>query len=239
MLKPQLGRGRVGRTLGELVLIVVGVLLAFWVESRWSERQEAARRETAAVVLGEELRRTRTEVEQLLGTEETYIAAIDTMVLMSLGNLPVPSPSHVHQLLWRATAIGDFAVSRATLEGIVGEGLWRDPERPELQVELSRLAAALTALNDAADFRHDGWMSVEPYLAARIDFRLWDVAFLGGWDVDLPASEEEALRSLLSDRRFMNELKNVLWYRYIARSAFEDVLERIDAALAVLAEAGG
>lgn len=239
MLKPQLGRGRVARTIGELALIVVGVLLAFWVEARWSERQEAARRDAAAVVLGEELRRTRTEVEELLRMEEAYIAAIDTIVLMSIGELPAPSPSHIHQLLWRATFVGDFAVSRGTLEGIVGEGLWRDPERPELQIELSRLSAALTALNDAADIRHDGWQGVKPLLAERIDFRLWDVAFLGGWEVDLPASEEVALLGLLSDGVFMNELKNVLWYRYIARAAFADALERIDAARAALDEAGG
>lgn len=239
MARPHLERARVARTLGELALIVVGVLLAFWVEARWSERQETERREAAAVVLGEELRRTRADVEELLEAEETYIAAIDTMVLMSLGALPAPSASHVHQLLWRATFVGNFAVSRGTLEGIVGEGLWRDLERPELHIELSRLVAALTALNDAADIRHDGWEGVKPLLAERIDFRLWDVAFLGEWNVDMPASEQEALHGLLSDVRFLNELKNVLWYRYIAREAFNNVLERIDAVLTVLPEADG
>lgn len=232
-------RRGVARTAGELLLIVVGVLLAFWVEARWSERLDDRRREAAAVVLGEELRRTRAEVHGLLETEATYIAAIDTLVLMSSGELARPSASRVHDLLWRGTSIGDFAVSRGTLEGIVGEGLWYDPERPELQVELSRLSAALSALNDAADIRQDGWKGIEPLLAERIDFRLWDEAFFREWKGDLPPSEAAALLGLLSDRRFMNELKNVLWYRYIVRASFEDVLERIDATLAVLSDATG
>ncbi|MEJ2343541.1 MAG: hypothetical protein P8Y10_15245 [Gemmatimonadales bacterium] len=221
------GGSSIKTSLREVVLVVVGVLLAFGVESRWSDYQEGRQDAGYLGALAAELQGDRAELEGVLRTARVASAAVDTIRMVSHGEIEV-APARIPHLFWRATSVGQIEITSTSLESLFTSPAWARIGDPELQLAITRHDQSLRELQSANERVTDYWFrAFEPVLRERIDYDGWEAGFRR--PDELLASEDVAdWVRLLEDREVRNLLTHTGWLAGEAERRVTDLRSEID-----------
>jgi hypothetical protein len=129
-------RPRIGirRALTEFAVIVVGVLVALWIDAGWSWWQDRGDEEQLILDVAEEFRSNLAGLDELVAERQ---AALDRMrVAMSDGVADLPADSLAPYLLATA-AITTFNPRRGALEAAISDGNLRLIRSPDLRSGLT------------------------------------------------------------------------------------------------------
>ena len=220
-------------SLREIVLIVVGVLLAFGVEARWSGAQEDREDTGYLRALGDELREDQGELDGVRRSASAVGAAADTLRMGRTGQLQL-SPAHIAHLIWRASSVAQIEMTSTSLENLFRSRTWGRMSDAALQQALATHDQSLRELELANTRVTEYWFEAfEPVLRARIDYDEWEMAFRN--PQDLPPSEsmgEWVL--LLQDREITNLLVHTEWFAEEAERRANELSRQIDEILTML-----
>jgi hypothetical protein len=209
------------------MLIVVGVSLAFGVESRWSDYQEAREDAGYIAALAAEFLDDRADLEGALRLARGAAAAADTLRMVRLGDVAVPS-SRIPYLFWLATSVNQLGITSTSLESLFTSPTWARLNNPELQLTITQHDQSLRELQTTIDRATDYWFqSFEPVLRDRIDYHEWEGRFSRPDDA---ASAEELAGwvRLLDERDVNNLLTHAEWFAREVEGDVSALLSQID-----------
>lgn len=211
----------------EIVLVVVGVLFAFGVEARWSDRQE--RSEDAGYLNGvvAELERNTAALRGVIQTAESTLAALDSLPLDTEEFRP-EEIARIPRLLWVATSVAQTDISFVALESLTSSLAWSRASSTELQLALSGLKANVEALARSSQQSTTYYFdSVEPFLRDRVSFEEWEVLAA---EAGAPSFSPD-WEAVVSERRFQNVLTHQRWFSEVmlrqARAALTQVEQTV------------
>jgi hypothetical protein len=206
-------------------LIFFSVLLAFWIEARWQDSQEAARQRSYLQGVAEDLTRVRGQLEEALAQRQAFDLATDSL-LTATGR----PDSTLSRWLWDATSLGRGTAYSLALRGLVSSATWADLDDLELRDRFAGLALRLQDLESSRDAQQDyWWRNLDPYLRPRIDYASWEAR---------SARPAEGWPSLLGDQQLRNMLTHAKWIRVSDGVAIARALQNIDEVLARLGDLG-
>ena len=216
-----------GRPLAQVALIVVGVLLAFAVESRWETFQQQRQSTAYFAGVAQELKLNRDYIESRLNSERRRGRAADSLVAISYDSISA-SAATISHLLWQTTTAEGFSTETVALEGLLRAPTWTEIEDPILQRALATLEVTLARLEEDARDKADYWFeSYDPYLRSRIDY----VA----WAENLPSPGVD-WTALLKDREFRNLIVHGQWFSESFVPRYERALAELELLLQRLEE---
>lgn len=131
-----------GARLGaELIVILVGVLLALGVDAAWDVRQDQRRAEAYLDQLRTEVGVTRADVEQAV-QREGRVAHYSAAVLRGVYEMPRPPSDSLTAWLSRMFTSSSFVPTTSTVEALVATGDLQLVESDELRTEIVRYKQA-------------------------------------------------------------------------------------------------
>ena len=132
--KAQLPQNRLIRYLvyaiGEIVLVVIGILLALYLNDRRAEKQERRMEWSYLNRLQADLDQNITELDRVIAETERSIQASDSVIGLSLDRIPSVEPVRFWRLMGKLLEYTILRSPESTVEDIVGSGrldLIRDP----------------------------------------------------------------------------------------------------------------
>jgi hypothetical protein len=162
------------RSLAEVVLIMVSVLLAFAAQAQWEGRQERRQRAAHIDAVIAELEVNREVVRTHLELTQGADSAALRMVEIAYGDVPRPSSEIINETMWVATSIGPFRASTLAIAELMRSPFLSEIEDPELPARLASLQESFSGLEVQSSIQERFWLeSLDPYLRSRIDYRAW------------------------------------------------------------------
>ena len=215
----------------EFVLVLLGVLLAFGIQSRWEARQERRDEAGYLMALRSELDENRVQLLRVQEVARATLAAADTMRGAWSGAAAV-EPGRLPGLIWRATGVSGGKFRSTALESLTRSAAWARLPDPDLQLVLSRLELQLTEARANAEIASTFWFDAsEPILREVVSYDEWERAASDPGSVTIDA---DAWVGLLSDLRFQNLVTHAAWFAGLSVSEAERVVAEIDRALALM-----
>jgi len=231
--------GLARRLLGELAVIVVGVLIALWVDG-WAERRaEAEARDFLLQSLEQELRSNIVALDSTVLRQGQVLSSMRALLQVRAGIGSQLDPDSLRTLLVGATSYwrsGHFGVAFDAYDAMVATGSGSLLPTREVGLRLAKHRADLE--NGQGD---------EPYAERAFEDLLGTLRLHGGWysvadsallsRLAVPApSGRPRLASLISDPSFAEALfSRVLWETNIT-DFYEDVVEDLRMTLQMLDE---
>lgn len=222
-------RPRIGirRALTEFGVIVVGVLVALWIDAGWSWLQDRGDEEQLILDVAEEFRSNLAVLDELVAERQ---AALDRMrVAMSDGVADLPADSLVPYLLATA-AITTFNPRRGALEAAVSDGNLRLIRSPDLRSGLTGWDGFLEDAQEEVEWGRDVFSEFARRYSEDI------LVLLGG--PSQPGSTGALLEQVYSDKESRRMIANRILLVSLAqedlvtlRDETERVLGLADAAL--------
>ncbi len=215
----------------EFVLVVLGVLLAFGIQSQWEARQE--RREVSGYLtaLRSELLENRAQLVKRQQVLHASIATADTLQKAWLRDVRVEK-SQLPRLIWVATGISGGTFRYTALESLTRSTSWAQLQDPNLQLALSRLEFQLAEVRSNADAAITFWFEAsEPFLRDMVSYDEWERATQDPLNTSIDA---EVWVGLLSDLRLQNLITHASWFSKVSLEGTNRVVEEIDRALTLM-----
>lgn len=195
----------------EFLLIVVGVLLAFGIESLWSDYREGREDRGYLETLRNELQADRGRIALAFDRAVGAQAAIDTLRQSGDGL----AEDRIPGLLWRATSVAQMDVTSTALESLFRSPAWARLDDAELAMLLTALDESLDRLARASLRVSNYWFDgFEPRLRTLVDFEEWSV-------VGNPSRSDEREEGMtlgsdwsavLEDQQITNLLTHTYWF---------------------------
>ena len=192
-------RPRIGlrRALAEFGVIVVGVLVALWIDAGWSWLQDRGDEEQLILDVAEEFRSNLAVLDELVAERQ---AALDRMrVAMSDGVADLPADSIVPYLLATA-AITTFNPRRGALEAAVSDGNLRLIRSPDLRSGLTGWDGFLEDAQEEVEWGRDVFSEFARRYSEDI------LVLLGG--PSAPVATRALLRQVYSDAESRRMISN-------------------------------
>jgi len=214
----------------EFVLVVLGVLLAFGIQSRWEARQERRDEAGYLAALRSELVENRAQLLQMKETARQAIAAADTLQ-SAWARVAQVDDAQLPRLIWYATGFGGGTFRSTALESLTRSTAWARLPNPALQLALSRLELQMAELRATADMGSTFWFDAsEPFLREVVSYNEWDRAARD----PSTAIDAEAWSGLRSDQRFQNLITHAVWLTQMSIDQTDRIVTEIDKALALM-----
>ncbi|MBC2838826.1 hypothetical protein [Robiginitalea sp. SC105] len=116
---------------GEILLVVVGILIALYLDDLQAQKRLDAREQAYLTRFEKELEANLLEMDRLLVSSDSTLVRIDSLIAVSLGELPPVSHTTFNRLAVAALDYLVFMAAEATVEDLVGTGdldIIRDPD---------------------------------------------------------------------------------------------------------------
>ena len=110
------------RVLVEGVVIVGSILLAFGIDTWWSDRQDAVRANQAISGLHEEFAANRQQLESNLLRHASRLDAVDQLLVYRDAGITTAPPDSLASWLYRIHQGASFDPLQGTLDGLLGAG---------------------------------------------------------------------------------------------------------------------
>jgi hypothetical protein len=127
------------RVLGELSVIVLGVIVALQVEGLRDTRDEQSREREAMVALSSDLEETRTRLENDMARQGRSIRAQRRLLAFADGERPLPASDSLGLLISRAIIFQRLEPVRGTYDALVGSGELRLIRSDSVRASLAAL----------------------------------------------------------------------------------------------------
>jgi hypothetical protein len=202
------------RVLAEGVVIVVSILLAFWIDTRWDGRQDRAQREALLNALLEDFETAEVLLENVETRHRALAEADRRLVLFGEdGSVPDTERGAVDSLLAHHFSRPVFQPPMGTVESILGTGRLDLFKSEALLASLTKWTASVAGLQQAEeDVRQHFYTRIYPYLASRIDIEDLDKGFAKYLRQPFPFPQEETSAYLLVTDL---ELQNMLYTHWV------------------------
>jgi hypothetical protein len=189
-------RGRLRRygtyAIGEVVLIVVGIMIALSLDSWWTARQERAEERELLVSLQADYRANLSSLRADREKLTNLVAAADR-ILKYMDGVEAADPARD---LRRLTAYSTFDPSNGALNDIIGSGALELIKSDSLRIRLSRWEGLLGDVKeDEQRLMQLGDNFLAPY---RFERMRWDGA---GWQWKYDPARDNSLRNIVLDMR--------------------------------------
>lgn len=135
--------GRVRRVLGELVVIVVGVLIALAADSWWQERGDRGREVGYLRALRAELMETQRRLEESLAIDSVYSLQASSLVEFLRGAGPSSVPADSIRAWSQSLAYSPFNSTAASLGALLQTGDINLVRSPGLRAEIAEFSGDL------------------------------------------------------------------------------------------------
>lgn len=228
---------RLARLGAELTVIVLGVLIAFQVDS-WNERRiEREREHEYLAALRAEFSENATRLERSLRTQREVTAAAGRLIRISEGLEPIPDAAEMAQVVVNANRFSRFEKVSGAYDALVSSGDVGLLQNDSLRAELAAFSGA--AGSEYEDERMADLLHVEGMQAISRLIPMWQV---------LPERYSEALElspdvelidfgPLLGDEPFMGLMASIAILEVNHITYYEGLLRRVRRIDALLSEA--
>lgn len=201
---------------GEVLLIVLGIIIAVSIESWWSDVKDETEAKEILVGLKDEFVRNKEQLESKIAYNEQVVAAIHTL-LRSTASARDPQPLSAVQmdsLIWDLVQSHTFNPETGELNVLLNSGKLQNVNNDHLEV---KLAAWESLAEDMAEEEQAGvdlvWQRIIPFLNLRISWV--GPASINGFverpvHGDFGRKAEAEYQALLADPEFENLLINRL-----------------------------
>ena len=198
--------------IGEIVLVVIGILIALSINNWNQQRLDAIDRKNIVANLNAEFTQNK---QQLLKIAKVYVNAknsgIELMSYVGLDNLKVIDKNKLDSLFNGVFPSIDYLPSNNAIDDIIQSGKLKSLDNPELSSKLSEWKGLLYTLS-SREKKLDDWASLEviPYLNRYISWRDVDVASNSSWATkgELPTN----YKYIFSDLEFENILEIFIFH---------------------------
>jgi len=193
---------------GEILLVVIGILIALQVDT-WNEARLARQNElVVAQDIYLELLENREYLDQTLEVwkqRKEYIRVLSDMLASENPNI---KQKVFDSLLTGSLSFGNFSPKRNKLDRVLSSEIFEFGQSKDLIREMMNLSGLYDDLNEYFDYNVDTWKQiVQPYLISHYSFRNLNSAFLG----DRQSRKDFKInhKKLLADPVFDNIIENM------------------------------
>lgn len=219
------------RVAAEGVVIVASILLAFWIDAWWEQRQDREQAESLLVALLEDFEAASVQLDTMEARHGRLVANGQRLLEYGeLGSVPPDEQERVDFLLGSHFMRPIFEPPMGTVESLLGSGRLDLFDNELLVSGLTNWAAAVASLQRTqGDARAHFYDRLYPYLATRTDLEDLDKGFAEFLGRPLPFDQGPTnAHLLLADR----ELLNILYAHWVLNmNALEFEIPRVRAAL--------
>ena len=227
----------VGRLVSELLIVVIGVLIALWANDLWSNRHDRVEELQILDAVQEDVRATIELVDVTIERVERDILNLQVLSQGSAGSAAHITPGELAQLLNSLWDLPPVSVQMSAYEEIQDSGRVRLIGDPELRQMLAHYRQTyeylVLAHQDAFLNQH---VKLDPYLLAHLQLAQLSRAALARDAGDAPLQIEPLTpvqdhRALLNDSLFQSHvaMKFFLLSYYIAQARqLRDLLNELD-----------
>ncbi len=225
-------------TFGELFIVVIGILIAFSLDSWWGGRQLAKREHRYLVSLEQDFRENRTDLEQKIQTQNAVLESIQRLVLFGATEAPTPDADSVMSLVtqvFRDTKVR-FSPSLRTYQELLNTSSLQVLGSDSLRTLLAHFQVKVETISGVEEHAAENWnRNVTEHLLTRLDLAAYLPHYLFATDsiVEiLPPTVD--VRSLPADRVFRNTMVGRLAVTAVKLSMYRDLEGSVDEVLRIL-----
>jgi hypothetical protein len=223
------------RVIAEGTIIIVSILLAFWIDAWWDERQVRADEQEAIAQLLDDFRSNAEHLAIIRNVHETALdAAYEILARAGMGGQP-RSEATTAELVYLALRSWTYDPTLGGTNSLIQSGRLNILSDSSLRVALAGWP------NIAKDLTDDEWLEnrttfeqIGPYLISK--GAMYDALRSAGRLQRLDAEPRSDLSALISDPVFVemmswrvNGLENVLLEVDIVEASIEEILEMLEA----------
>jgi len=230
----QINRPIVLRALGELTIIIVGVLIAFQVES-WRDAQGARRSEQVQLAaLISDFEETQSRIDEVIRSQRGTLAAIDQVLLISSGQVDEPASDSMRVLFAKLFTFYRLEPVTGAYDALVSSGNLGLLRNAELRSELADFASAVGDGYEDASLADALHLELALRAAQVVDVLGAEAPdFLGRFSYSGSAPAVD-FQPLLSDRQFTGTLTFVGITEGTHLAYFVDVRARVSRMIELL-----
>ncbi len=194
-----------GYVLGEILVVVVGITIAFYVDAWWERRQEQARETEYLVGLQQDFEANRRLLGAAIAGQRNGLAAAEALLAMIHADAEAPSTDSLNVLIIHAFFMHSFDPVTLTYDDLINSGGIKVIRDDSLRIALAAFAGRLGTNELVEKTANDQWNQINhPFFNSRLDFV--EILRLGKPSAaDLPPSRFQLdLQQFLVDRTFSN-----------------------------------
>ncbi len=234
-MKEQIQRLLNWRTaLGELIIIVVGILIALTIDSWWEERENRIEETAHITSLKAEVEVNLIELYSVIASTNQYTISTRTLIKIIDGHQDTPSSDTLKELIWDSFSYSAYSPLLTTYDNLLSTGGIQLLQDEKLKLDLARFKASIDIL-DKDNWAYDYMVQqISPWADMNLGFDLLPETFRNRHQLPEPNVKTDWI-AILSDQKF----KGIILSRLIGFSDFMDGLNEILPAAEALAEGLG
>ncbi len=194
-----------GYVLGEILIVVVGITIAFYVDAWWERRQEQARETEYLFGLQQDFEANRRLHGTAIAGQRNSKAAAEALLAMIHADAEAPSTDSLKVLIIDPFFMYGFGPVTRTYDDLINSGGIKVVRDDSLRMALATFAGQLATNERVEKTAQDQWNQINhPFFNSRLDFV--EILRLGKPSAaDLPPSRFQLdLQQFLVDRTFSN-----------------------------------
>jgi len=209
--------------------IVVGILLAFWIDAWWDDRSDAQQERALLTALLDDFRVTRDEFEKTSEKHNRVFSSMEQLLYWAeSGSVPEENRADVDHLLSNVFYRPSFDPPLGAVETILASGRLDLLRNPTLVSELTRWTSLVEDLNEheTAAASHF-YQTIYPYLSSNLNIQDLDkdIPYPGG----VPWPQQPTDAYLLVPNRDFHNIIYVHWVLYWnAHTKLPEIEETLD-----------
>ncbi len=224
------------RIVAEGVAIVTSILLAFWIDAWWQERQLREDEQQTLAGLREEFLSNRTVLMQDLEAQEKGLQAIEDLLSAPVDGIPHDTDAVVEAALTVMLTPRTTNLGNGTLDAVLSSGRIENFRNPTLRANLAAWDGVIGEVWDDQDnlAKMVYEIYVPYFLEANISVSSAMRALNANWSLPPSATSEvpEAIRRLLQNPRFRLMAEVRYGYQLHLSEEFEAAIAAVDEILA-------
>ena len=223
---------------GELLIVVIGILIAFSLDSWWDGLELGEREHRYLVSLEQDFRKNQADLERTIQVQSAVLESIQKMVLFGATAAPTPDADSVASLVtlvFRDTSVG-FPPSLRTYQELLNTSSLQILRSDSLRTLLADFDGRVETAGRVEEGASEGWSrDVTDHLLTRLDLAAHLPPYLFGDDsaVEILPSTVD-YRSLPADRVFRNIMVGRLAVTAVRLSMYKDLEGSVDEVLRIL-----
>jgi len=207
---------------GDLIIVIVGVLIALAVDSWWEERENRLEEAAHVAALKAEAEQNLVELYATVADIERYTASTRALIEIVEGSREVPPSETLVELTWESFSYGAFDPQFTAYDNLLGTGGTRLLSDEKLKRDLARFRASVDGLT-RLDWVLDQWnRQIQPWVVMNLELDWLPETYRNERQLPDPAVPTN-WAAVLNDREF----KGIVINRLIAFDDYMLGLSRI------------